>query len=54
MVLNSLLSWWEMHAQNYTLPFQGEPEIKYLLQGRMPGKESLFAKPSRPLDISLE
>jgi hypothetical protein len=29
------------------------PEIKYLLQGGVPGKESLVAKPSRPLCTSL-
>jgi hypothetical protein len=33
---------------------QGEPEIKYLLQGGMSEKGSLFAKPSRPLDIPLK
>ena len=29
-------------------------EIKYLLQGGVPGKESLLAKPSRPLGTSLK
>ena len=34
--------------------FQGGPEVKYLLQGRVSGKESLLAKPFRPLGISLK
>ena len=35
---------------NYTVPIsQGGPEVKYLLQGGMSGKESLLAKPFRPL-----
>jgi hypothetical protein len=33
---------------------QGEPEVKYLLQGEMSGKKSLLAKPSRPLGTSLK
>ena len=36
-----------------TPPPQGRPEIKYLLQGGMPGKGSLLAKPSGPLGTSL-
>ena len=32
---------------------QGGPEIKYLLQGEMSGKESLLTKPSGPLGTSL-
>jgi hypothetical protein len=32
---------------------QSGPEIKYLLQGGASGKESLLAKPSRPLGTSL-
>lgn len=34
--------------------FQGGPEIKYVLQGGMYGKENLLVKPSRPLSTSLE
>ena len=34
--------------------FQGGPDIKYLFQGGMSGKESLLGKPSRPLRISLK
>ena len=33
--------------------FQGRPEIKYLLQGEMSGKESLLPMPARPLCTSL-
>jgi hypothetical protein len=32
--------------------FQGEPEIKYLLQGGMSWKGRFLAKPSRPLGTS--
>ena len=34
--------------------FQGKLEVKYLLQGRVSGKGSLLAKPSRPLGTSLK
>lgn len=46
-----------MAESGYVKPYptsQGGPEIKYLFQGGMSGKESLLAKPSRPLDIPLE
>jgi hypothetical protein len=33
---------------------QDRPDIKYLLQGGMSGKEDLLAKPSRPLGTSLK
>jgi hypothetical protein len=39
-----------MVKSGYVKPYptsQDGSEIKYLLQGRMPGKESLLAKPSR-------
>jgi hypothetical protein len=35
------------------LTSQGGPEIKYRLQGGVSSKESLLAKPSRPLGTSL-
>ena len=36
------------------LACQGRPEIKYLLQGGVSGKESLLAKSSSPLGTSLK
>jgi hypothetical protein len=46
--------YWFFTVENGCIPTsQGEPEIKYLLQGRMSGKGGLVAKPSGPLGISL-
>jgi hypothetical protein len=40
---------------NKTIPTsQGGPEVKYLLQGGVSGKESLLAKSYRPLGTSLK
>jgi hypothetical protein len=42
--------YWLFIMESESIPTsQGRPEIKYLLHGRMAGKESLFAKPSGPL-----
>lgn len=42
MVLKHLLSWWKSCDEwNYTPYSQVRPKVKYLLQGRVSGKESL-------------
>jgi hypothetical protein len=44
MVLRHFLSWWKVDELNKTPLSQGMPEVKYLLQGGVSGKESLLTK----------
>jgi hypothetical protein len=53
MALRHLLSWQKVDSKA-TPTFQGGPEVKYLFQEGVFGKESLLAKPFRPLGASLK